>query len=537
MQEPRRWRSLVGRLARALAGRFGGEAPAVTAAGRFIARVRARLGGGLIGHVRERTDGRFVTRLRARLGGRLTPRNALAVAFWMLVAALFVGAGAVLLAALSPEAVGLSPDEVVLDEAYRVEELSYRQGYLRVDFGQGHLIPVYRGGRVGAAIVVGEGRFVLAPEGEDRAHLAQATGFEEIEASLDAVYIPMSYAEFEDLRYRSGGQPEISRVALDRAREVLERRRQVQPLTGSGALLGLLRRPQAMTVFADGPELGAMVYRAGEPHEVLFMDLGALTIRFDSRSPDPSPLLREGALPVSLTIFGSVLLLLLIMVAVLTADLEVVHPASALRLPAEPATWLAALVFVLAEMAVTYATRVRFLTFEPVALYGLFALIALGRPVGGPRALLTGLRVQHPGRSAVLGLLVGLLGFFGASLGVPYGVDPQGTAQLLRLLTEALLLQGLATEVYRRGLLQTTLQALAGRRAGLIASVALVGIVHAAPRIAAAPAAWPTALTEGLLLVPMSEALFAFLYHRTGSVAAGSLARGVLHLCQRLLLF
>lgn len=485
----------------------------------------------------ERRPGRL-----RRLARAVSPRNALAVTFWLLVGAAVIGAAGVLLAALFPEAAGVAPGEFVGDEAYRVQDLTLKRGYLELVFPDAHLVPVYRGGEVAGAVLVGSGRYVLEPRGADRALLATLTGFETVRDNVTAAYVSMDYRDLENARYSAGGRRDDNGQALERARQLLENRRRIHPSVAGAGMAAFFREPNQDAVFAEGVDLGALLYRPGQPHEAHFVDLGSVTVRFG----DAAARGRAGAgafqltltAPVAMVLFASVLLLLLIMVVVLTADLEPRHPAAGLRLAREPATWLGALLLAAVEVGVVYMDQVRILALEPGWLYAAFALLALLRPLqAGPRPVVTGLSPRYPWRSLVVGLLVGVLGFLGAALRLPQGIDADATAGWPLLLAQGFLLQGFATEVYRRGLLQVTLQAAAGRRVGLALSPVLVGLLYILPRVLAQPAAWPQLLAEGLLLVALGETIFAFLFDRTGAVWAGSVARGLLFAAQRLLVY
>lgn len=473
-----------------------------------------------------------------RFARRISPRNALAITFWLLVGAVVVGAAGVFLAALFPEAAGISPDEFVRDEAYRVGALEIERGYLQVVFPDGHMVPVYRSGRLAGVVLVGTGRYVLEPEGPDAAQLATVTGFDRIRDNLTAVYVSMEYREFEDLRYAAGGRRDDDALALDRARDLLERRRQAQPSVAGAGLAALFREPNQEAVFAEGVDLGALFYRPQQPHEAHFLDLGMVVVRFGDWAAERGAFGLDLTAPVSVALFASVLLLLLIMVMALTADLEPHHPAEGMRLTFERATWLLALLLAVVEVVSVYLDQVRILPMETGWLYAAFAVLTLLRPLRkGPRNVVAGLSPRYAVRGLVTGLLVGGLGFLGASLGLPHGIDTAAAAGWPVLLAQGFLLQGLATEVYRRGLLQTTLQAWLGRRPGLVAAPLLIGLLYVVPHIAAQPAAWGRLLVEGLVLVALGETIFAFMFDRTGSVWAGAVARGVLYVAQRLLLY
>ncbi|HEX6988559.1 MAG TPA: CPBP family glutamic-type intramembrane protease [Bacillota bacterium] len=473
-----------------------------------------------------------------RFARRISPRNALAITFWLLVSAAVIGAGGVFLAALFPEAAGISPDEFIRDEAYRVTGVEIDRGHLHIVLPDGHIVPVYRSGRLTGAVLVGAGRYVLEPDAADAEQLALLTGFERIQDNVTAVYVNMEYREFENIRYAAGGRRDDDGEALDRARNLLERRREAQPTVAGAGLAALFREPNQEAVFAQGADLGVLVYRPQRPHEARFLDLGSVTIRFDDGSGQGGPFNLDLTAPISVALFASVLLLLLIMVMALTADVEPVHPADGLRLAEERATWVGALLLVVVEVVIVYLDQIGSLVIDTGWLYGAFAVLALLRPLrAGPRGAVTGLSPRYALRALVTGLLVGVLGFLGASLGLPYGIDPSAAADWPLLLAQGFLLQGLATEVYRRGLLQTTLQAWLGRRPGLLVAPLLVGLLYIVPRMLAQPAAWAPLLVEGLVLVALGETIFAFLFDRTGSTWAGTVARGVLYVAQRLLLY
>src|SRR5690606_37569412 len=208
------------------------------------------------------------------------PRNALAVTFWLLVGAAVIGAAGVLLAALFPEAAGVAPGEFVGDEAYRVQDLTLKRGYLELVFPDAHLVPVYRGGEVAGAVLVGSGRYVLEPRGADRALLATLTGFETVRDNVTADYVSMDYRDLENARYSAGGRRDDNSQALERARQLLENRRRIHPSVAGAGMAALFREPNQDAVFAEGVDLGALLYRPGQPHEAHFVDLGSVTVRF-----------------------------------------------------------------------------------------------------------------------------------------------------------------------------------------------------------------------------------------------------------------
>src|SRR5690606_3581392 len=184
----------------------------------------------------ERRPGRL-----RRLARAVSPRNALAVTFWLLVGAAVIGAAGVLLAALFPEAAGVAPGEFVGDEAYRVQDLTLKRGYLELVFPDAHLVPVYRGGEVAGAVLVGSGRYVLGPRGADRALLATLTGFETVRDNVTAAYVSMDYRDLENARYSAGGRRDDNSQALERARQLLENRRRIHPSVAGAGMAALFR--------------------------------------------------------------------------------------------------------------------------------------------------------------------------------------------------------------------------------------------------------------------------------------------------------
>lgn len=467
-------------------------------------------------------------------------RNTLALVFWLLAATVVAGVGSVaaFLAAPAPAPGTLRPGAV-----YAAAGLALELPGLRVDAGPGLWVTVQHGDVPAAVLVLAEGTYRFAPEGREARRLEAETGLGAIEDGFTALLLAAREDELEALRQRTGATPAASPEAVARAQEqaatfLQEHAALLRDLplgVGPGGAL----RPSTRWLLLVGRDYGRARITYGQQVTLQFPDLDRrmLAFRNPEAAPEASPLFPRPPRPALVLVFLSTAVILLVLVFVLTADLE--RPARPRAGP--PAThWearlagaLVALEALLAYAGQALAART---AFDPALAYAVLAGLVLTRPAP-PRYRFSGvgLSLHRLGRALCVGAVIGGLGYFAANLALPAGLRESRPEAVALQVLRAVLLAGLAVEVYRRGLVQTALERRLGRRAGLLAASFLFGAVYALPRLAADPSAWADWLLYGLLVVPLTEVVFGYMYDRTGTVVAGATARGVLELLGRLL--
>lgn len=466
-------------------------------------------------------------------------RNTLALVFWLLVATIASGLASIVAFVLVPAP---SPSALRPGTVYDTPGFALDLSPLRLHAGEGLWIPILHGERLAGVLVLAEGSYRFAPEGREARRLADETGLTALEDRFTAVFLTARPGELPALRQRAGAAPVGDPGRLAGAQQQVSAFLQEQAALLRDLPLGLgsqgVLHPSSRWLLIAGRDYGRVRVTFGRELSIEFADLDrrVLTFRNPAAGSAASPLFPRPPRPALVLVFVSTALILMMLVLVLTADLE--RPAGPRAVP--PAThWearLAGALLALEAVLLYVADALPAAAADPALVYALLAGLVLTRPAP-PRFRFAGVGLSrlHLLRGLAVGTVVGALGYFAAHLSLPAGLRDARPEAVALQAARAVLLAGLALEVYRRGLVQTALERRLGRRTGLVAASFLFGAVYALPNLLAAPSAWPDWLLYGLVVVPLTEALFGYMYDRTGTVVAGATARGMLELLNRLL--
>lgn len=477
-------------------------------------------------------------RLARRAAHRLAAlrRNTLALVFWLLAATVLSGLVSLLASVLAP---GTAQADLRPGAVYAVPRLELSFPPLVLRAGPATVVALQRGGHVAGILVLAEGTYAFAPEGRDARRLLADTGLSRLEDAFTAAFVSMASEEWQDLARTLGATPVRDADSVRRAHERAAAFLREQAGELRHLPLGLARqavlRPSARWLLIAGRDYGRLRLTYAREVTLRFVDLDRRTLTYanpGALAAAASPLFPGPLRPSLLLIFGSTALILVVLTFVLTADLErppadrVPTPATASELPLVAALVVAELLAVYTAEALRGGGG-----FDLALLYALFAGIVLTRPAP-PRFRFSGVGLSrhHLLRAITLGLVVGALGHFAATLSLPHGLREVQALPLLGQAGRAFLLTGLAVEVYRRGLVQTAMERRLGYRTGLLVASAVFGAVYTLPRLVLAPSAWPDWLLQGMVVLPVTELVFGYMYHRTGTVLAGATARAVLEL-------
>ncbi|MEX2355499.1 MAG: CPBP family intramembrane glutamic endopeptidase [Thermaerobacterales bacterium] len=475
---------------------------------------------------------------------RSTSRNPLATAFWLLLIGGLVGIVLVSVFLTRPGVIPPPAAETIRDEVYQFSSLDLRYPHMTVRFGDGYMMPVWRGEQLAGLVVLGSGVYRFAPEGSLALDVRRQTGHHAIEDTVSALYVNMDYREFEEIRFSVEGRSIRSASLAAQGKDFLTRsRREVRGATPFNVTQPLRFSEAATIIQMEGHTFGQVEVIAGSEVQFNFVDLDTSLQVPNPEAPatgSNSPLWEGSALPTVLAVFISVILLLIILIKVMTADLAVLAP----QIQADPGTrrgdLLLAFILVAIEGAfVITGDRLQPLAGPPIALYSVFAFVILIRPTGTPHPFRdVGLGPINLLRSLILALLIGGLGFVSVTLALPTSLVDLESLEMIWQGVQAFVGIGLMTELYRRGFLQTLLQRRLGRRTGIVVTALVVSGLFLGPRLMVLDRhVWPGLLLQGLLVLPATEFMFGYLYARTGNIYGGALARGLLEFLPRVLRF
>ncbi|MCL6450914.1 MAG: hypothetical protein K6T75_06455 [Acetobacteraceae bacterium] len=471
----------------------------------------------------------------------------LATLLWLFLATALAGGLAVALYLISPASAGRPGAVYARDEVYAFRHLTIDRPYFRAQVDYGRLVPVYAGQDVQGVVIFGRGAYTFRPPPPFSQKMEADIGWAAIEDDFESIYLPCDYTEMDEMRYRAQSTQVTEPKTLARAQAVLEEDlEELAPALPFGLARLFLFRPVSFLAYVHGRQYGEVRYTEGPEVRLAFVSLGGKEVSF----PNPAGELGPGALrlastpahlPVTLGIFVSNFLLLMLLVGVATLDLQHAPPwlGGGRRRPTiHEAVLLAGLLLV----EISHWVTARACLLEPETAYITYALFGalilwFARSEGwGLKRL--GIDRRYLGRSLGLGVGLGVVATAALTLSYPQGLIVAGPGTVALRMASSLLGAGLVKTFYQQGFLQTTLQRWLGGWPGLFATAAAAGLAYGIPALLTAGPGQPLAdLFQPLVVIPATTLLVGYIFWRTQNLAGGIVARGVLDLLPRLFRF
>jgi hypothetical protein len=464
--------------------------------------------------------------------------NPVPLLVWSSLSILTLGMIALILISLSPPSLGLLFEEYPDNRVHAFETLQMSGKYLRLDVGDGRIVPVFRAGQVGGAVILGRGSYRVDLPPEAAATFATLTGLDVLEDGIRAIYLPLDYQGLQDLKAMAGAKAVEDPTAVETARGVLARN-----LDDPGLLrvFGVFRRfavgPTSLTRI-EGYGYPAIYYSEGERVELVVPSLGPEGV-FQLEPPEQpggffaTPVTPPLSWPVAAGVFAIVVLLLLAAVFALTAELD--------PTPTHPPARRGALLAMLAILPLLEVAARSVLPPTDWSELGVYLVLAgatlyYARSAEWPLSYL-GLHSRQLPRSLMAGLILGTAMVLGATLAMPRGLQVLRFPQYLSVGAWSFLVGGLLPEIYYRGLIQSALERYAGSHAAVLATAYLAAMSRAIPLMLTGVPFNAIRWVEVGLATPAAFLIAGYLYQRTRSLAGSATVLGLLHLLPRILRF
>lgn len=472
---------------------------------------------------------------------------------WLLLALLILGGGLIGLKAAFPGA-GRFEQGHVKDEVYSFARFQLVRPFLTLEGGPGYLVPVYRRDQVAGALIFTSGRFAFRPAETDAALFKGQLGHELLSDRFDAVFIQADYPQLENLRYQLGAGPAADGAAedgtwgqglavLDQAEGFLTGGKLGNPRAlGIPPMFVPAAAPSALHIFAR--DYGHLIYSAGPRVTLTLVDSNhreASLPNPETTAPPDGVANKRPVLAATLASLAAALLLIAVLL-VLTADLEGRTPMIPWRHLPSPRGDRDGMLFALALVAAQVVAGIiqeawALPQFFPGMVRIILALTVVGwvRKHRRPAAFI-GLDRHNLARGLGLAVLLGLAAMVVGSLALPTGVRSLSALGWLATAFGSFVGLGLAGEVCQRGFVQARFEEALGHTGGLLACSWLLGLASFIPQLAVYRAVGSLALVEGLVVLPVTFAIFGLLFQRTHNVFASALLRGLLDFLPRVLL-
>jgi len=476
--------------------------------------------------------------------------NYLGILFWTILAICFLGTAALVFFATSPQAVGTLQEVRLGQEAFAFHRFEFVNDYLEIrisgDPEPALLFPVYNGSDVFGAVLLGPGSYTFRPPQEIRQEVQRDFGRGAITDRLSAVFIPGSYQEIEEMRYRLEATPvQPTAEVLEEAKAFLH---DIKPLGPNIEAFGLHRllfyRPIYFFLDMRGEGLGTVHYEEGRAISLTFVDLGGKTVRFANPQARLAeellyPVPEQALVPASVAVFGVMAVFLVLLVFALTIDLPRRGVWDVRDCRGMGRFVLFALTLIALEGVVRYYTYSR----EYEGPWLLYLHLFFGGLIGwyvwrsGGRPRDVGLTTLNSFRGLLVGALVGIIAVFSLTLSYPREVLVDDPASLALRFLGSFFLTSLFKTLYQQGFVQVIFQRILGPVPGLLITPPLFGVLSVLPHLLLWQGELTPLLIEGLVVVPISTFLVGYLVWRTENLYAGVMMRAVLDFLPQVLRF
>lgn len=470
--------------------------------------------------------------------------NPIGPLLWLTIAAIVLATISIIFFILTPSSLPMTYEETTLGEPLVFDSLSFHRYYLLVHIENGVMIPIENRGQVTGVLFLGDGYYEFIPSGKDRTRLESLIGLSSLTDTFLTAYLKADYPMFEDLRYQARAVPSPTpELHLAQAENYLTK---AKPGGSNSLLAGSTSDWYTMgvgyTASFYGNQYGKLTYSESQELLLTFEDLNLVV-----PLPNPgsyqegsyAPLGTTNLVPQAIAIYLSIIFMFIILINVLTIDLEKVRPKGFLNRRVPNTDRLILLLFILAEATFYYFTLQGFLTEQGLYVLHGVAILVLAYRLFRQRLIVNyiGISFKYFGRGIIIGILLGFLGFIAQIMAVPYGIKITDFSVLFEPFLISFFLIGLLGELFYRGYLQTTMERLFGPKAGLIFTSLIIGLIYLVPHLYVAGLQWWPTFLEGILVIPSTALVFGYLYQRTGSIIPGVIARTLLELLPLIFLF
>ncbi|MBI2873738.1 MAG: hypothetical protein HYY09_01490 [Firmicutes bacterium] len=466
------------------------------------------------------------------------PVNPLVLAVLVLALAVVLSTAFVAVYLGTPEGLGSLRKPYEIEGVWVFDEFEMKRHYLEISFpGRGFYIPLFQGGQRAAAVFIGQGNFTFRPPDPAGNNGSPVRG------SLKALFLPMhpeDHAQLSNSLYLEqspvpGVTSEVETI-LDESKdflfgmEVFGLPRFYQP--EMGIFLARLYGDDDIIDYREN-RLVSFAPREGRtlrfPHEFIQIDY------------PPSDLLGRGVFLVTAVIF-----FLLVTVFLFTLDLEhhapPAAPGTGTPKRSDPPGTRMLLFFLPAAAYLALEALKPLLPPDPYYLHTGYFVVVMATlwtvSRNAPPLGFLGLSRQNLVRSLAIGLVLGLtMVTFGASQ-IPGGWEVLRRSEWWGTLGKNFLVVGLYQEIVWRGYLQTALQRLIGRPAGLIAAAA--GSGGGALLLAWIRTLEPLSLEDlliGGVLISATALIHGYLFQRTRNLLGSALLGTILYTLPKTLAF
>ncbi len=474
--------------------------------------------------------------------------NPMGLVLLVLSVAVVLGVISLVLLVLSPESVGLLKEETPGDDVYQFETLDVEGRYIQLHLADGLMVPAYRSGEVSGVVLFSRGEYVITFSEPQATEFAATFGTTSIRDSLVAMYVPGSYQDFERLREAARATPADVDIGQEAQALLNDVRRDPRFVRVLGVFRLLVPVQRSRILYLYGETFGQVRYEEGPQVSVTFVALDGRKFSFtDPRLVAPGltpPATGASGSPLGLVIFSASVVLLLLLVFILTLDMDppaLVHP------PEGPGTDReaypirqagAVAVILLADLGFRAFSLQRGWPAESLVwLHGAMAagLAAIAWRQGALARL--GITTHHLARGVVIAVILAGFTLVAASLAYPAGLKPASAGRVVAGFVWSVGVFGLSREIVFRGFIQASLQRRWGLVPGLLVTAWLGGLLYFLPRAALYPGMAGDFAVHGLLLVPYTGLLAGYLFQRTGNVFASATLQGLLDFLPRILRF
>lgn len=444
------------------------------------------------------------------------------------IAGVVLGAATLGLLVLGPHQPPPATEATAGPDVLAFSAFSWTAGPLEIHLNDGFLVAATQNGEVTGAVLLGTGYYAITFPPAYANRLAPLVGGPRLRDLLVAAYIPGDYQTVERLRdaaRKRDAAPDVLAGGLAEAQGVLRRvHAEAAPARPSGFLLAAIGAETRPAMFF-GQTYGAVGFEAGSEARVTLYDRGARVAAFPN--PDAGQFGYERGGPRSswarVLIFAGAAGLLLVLVFVLTADMEDHDPVPAWVGP--PGLWAVGAVLLLDTLARAVSLALRWPPEAVPAMELVVAGVVVGLAGRSGALPVIGVTRRHLGRGLFIAAVAGFFGAVAGALSFPTGVKPVDLGAAVGILLWPAGLGGIAREVLYRGVIFTGLEARWGSLPALAASAWLGGLAYLAPRLVLFPEVAGSFLATGLVLVPAAGLLSGMLFLRSRNVvAAGGLA-------------
>ncbi len=451
-----------------------------------------------------------------------------------------------------PISIGEQPQTLYIDEMYYFPSLSLSTfDYVDIEYAEGgFLVPAYsHTGTIKGVSIIGNGDYSFYPENsafreqgklkelyipmqeEQLALLLLTADFTEINSrnqilssSKQVIEYEESYQFFDQIRYQSQALLEKESGIYISIR-LFGYERVYMPDTD--AVIGLfVTSNNKEMIYYENKTISLYNYQTHE--EYLHSKHPNMTVDYP-----PSNLLIYASITLSLLLIASILVVWL-----LTIDLDVKKQVQQLREQVEYPHWLIAvtviLYFVSQLLLMPYGVGDHWTYVLTLSLYLLIFMVFCKNHA---ERQYIGLNFYHWGHAITSALVLGFFFQMLGSFNVPSRFAIDSYLDLLTMFVVAFIFQGLISELIFRGIIQNYIERITNTLIAIIATAGIVAAINYVANTYVHEMATIEIYIQSFLIAPFGSVVLSLLYVRTRSILASSLLATLLIILPRILVF